>query len=159
MDYNTIRYSIIPPLFLIFFTVITQWLVSAGDDNKVFSVASILNTGTPWSWSVVTVFLLWSYLSLIVPSNKFRGPTTPAGYVPVYSANGTQYYLVSLLTYLIMVWCVPTLPLNIWRHFHDIIATLNIFSLLFCLFLLFKGKCHGRDELLNYRIIFHTIRT
>ena len=159
MDYNTIRYSIIPPLFLIFFTVITQWLVSAGDDNKVFSVASILNTGTPWSWSVVTVFLLWSYLSLIVPSNKFLGPTTPAGYVPVYSANGTQYYLVSLLAYLIMVWCVPTLPLNIWRHFHDIVATLNIFSLLFCLFLLFKGKCDGRDELLNYRIIFHTIRT
>ena len=138
--YDTIRYNIVPPLFLIFFTVITQWLVAAGDNSKVFSVSSVLNIGTPWSWSLVTVSLLWSYLSLIIPSKTFKGPTTPAGYVPVYSANGTQYYLISLLAYLILVWCVPSLPLDIWRNFHDIIATLNIFSLVFCLYLLFKGE-------------------
>ena len=83
--------------------------------------------------------LSWSYLSLVVPSKTFRGPTTPVGYVPVYSANGTQYYFVSLAAYLLLIWRLPTLPLQIWRHFDDIISTANIFSLLFCLFILIKG--------------------
>ena len=86
--------------------------------------------------------LCWSYLSLIVPSKTFKGPTTPTGYVPVYSANGTQYYLVSLAAYLILIWRVPTLPTDIWRHFDDIISSSNIFSLLFCFYILIKGIVH-----------------
>ena len=89
---------------------------------------------------LLTFPLCWSYLSLIVPSKTFKGPTTPAGYVPVYSANGTQYYLVSLAAYLLLVWRVPSLPTQIWRHFDDIISTANIFSLLLCLYILIKGN-------------------
>ena len=138
--YNVVRYNIVPPLFLIFFTVATQWLVTAGNSTKTFSLSSIFNTGSSFSWTVVLVSLTWSYLSLKVPSKTFRGPVTPVGYEPVYSANGTQYYIVSLVTYLIVVWRFPSLPLDIWTNFDDIIATLNIFSLVFCLFLLIKGK-------------------
>jgi len=76
---------------------------------------------------------------LIVPSKVFLGPTTPAGYTPRYSANGTQYYLISLLVYLIIVYLKPTLPVEIFENFGDIIATLNIFSLVLCVFLIFKG--------------------
>ena len=147
MEYNVVRYNIVPPLFLIFFTVVTQWLVTAGHDTKTFSISSILKTGTSFSWSVVVVFLLWSYASLIVPSKTFKGPVTPVGYVPVYSANGTSYYIVSLITYLILVWQVPTLPLLIWTNFDDIIATLNVFSLLFCAFLLIKGIISYKNEI------------
>ena len=75
----------------------------------------------------------------MVPSKTFRGPTTPVGYVPLYSANGTQYYCVSLAVYLLLIWFNPSLPLMIWEHFDDIISTANIFSLLFCLFILIKG--------------------
>jgi len=139
MDYNVIRYNVVPPLFLIFFTVVTQWLVAAGHASKTFSISSIFNTGTLFSWSVVLLFLCWSFLSLKVPSKTFNGPMTPAGYIPVYSANGTQYYLVSLMSYFILIWRIPSLPLDIWSQFDDIIATLNIFSLGLCLFLLVKG--------------------
>jgi len=113
--------------------------VAAGDSTKTFSLSSLLTTGTVFSWTLVLVFLAWSFLSLKVPSKVFRGPATPVGYVPLYSANGTQYYLVSLVTYLVLVWCLPSLPLDIWRHFDDIISTLNIFSLGLCAYLLFKG--------------------
>ena len=137
---SVIRYNVVPPLFLIFFTVVTQWLVAAGHASKTFSISSIFNTGTLFSWSVVLLFLCWSFLSLKVPSKTFNGPMTPAGYIPVYSANGTQYYLVSLMSYFILIWRIPSLPLDIWSQFDDIIATLNIFSLGLCLFLLVKGN-------------------
>ena len=137
--YNVVRYHLVPPTFLIFFTVVTQWLVAAGNPAKTFSVSSLLNLGSPFSWGLVLSFLAWSLLSLLIPSKQFRGPVTPVGYVPVYSANGTQYYLFSLAAYLALVWCRPSLPLDIHAHFDDIISTLNIFSLLFCAYLLFKG--------------------
>jgi hypothetical protein len=38
------------------------------------------------------------------------------------------------------VYLVPELPLEIYDNFADIVATLNVFSLLFCVFLIFKGK-------------------
>ena len=126
MDNNLVRYSIVPPVFLLFFKLITQWLVCADSSSKTFSLSSFLNTGTVFSWTVVLVFLAWC---LKVPSKVFKGPATPVGYVPLYSANGTQYYLVSLVAYLALVWCLPSLPLDIWRHFDDIISTLIIFSL------------------------------
>ena len=138
--YNVVRYHLVPPTFLIFFTVVTQWLVAAGNPAKTFSVSSLLNLGSPFSWGLVLSFLAWSLLSLLIPSKQFRGPVTPVGYVPVYSANGTQYYLFSLAAYLALVWCRPSLPLDIHAHFDDIISTLNIFSLLFCAYLLFKGR-------------------
>jgi len=81
--YDVVRYNIVPPLFLIFFTVATQWLVAAGDSTRTFSMSSILNTGSSFSWTVVLLFLAWSYLSLKVPSKTFRGPVTPVGYEPL----------------------------------------------------------------------------
>ena len=89
---------------------------------------------------MVSIFLLWSFLSLKVPAKTFLGPATPAGYVPVYSANGVQYYLVSLVSYLTLVYAVPSLPLSIWLQFDQIVSSLNIFSLVLCVFLLIKGN-------------------
>jgi hypothetical protein len=38
------------------------------------------------------------------------------------------------------VYLIPGLPLEIYDNFADIVATLNVFSLFFCVFLIFKGK-------------------
>ena len=35
---------------------------------------------------------------------------------------------------------MPTLPVDIFESFADIMATLNTFSLIFCAFLIYKGK-------------------
>ena len=34
MMYDLIRYNLVPPLFLVFFTGITQWLVAAGNPAR-----------------------------------------------------------------------------------------------------------------------------
>ena len=47
--------------------------------------------------------------------------------------------LSSLAAYLTTVYFYPALPVLIWQRFDEIISSLNIFSLLFCCFLLFKG--------------------
>jgi len=36
------------------------------------------------------------------------GPAAPHGYVPKYSANGTQYYLVSLAVFLVYAFLIDT---------------------------------------------------
>ena len=64
-----------------------------------------------------------------------------------YSANGVQFYLVSLLSYLLLVYLQPELPIQIYKNFAEIISSLNIFSLLFCVGLLIKG--HYRPEVQN----------
>lgn len=83
--------------------------------------------------------MLWAFISLKVPSPTFEGPPTPLGYIPVYSANGVQFFLISLISYLALVYMWPALPCLIYDQFSEIISSLNLFSLLFCLFLLVKG--------------------
>jgi len=139
-----LRYRLLPPLMIIFFTGITQYLVSLGNPHRAWSPNSLLSPGNTFSWLAVAIFFLWGYLSLIVPSKVFLGPMTPAGDVPRYSANGVQFYLVSLLSYLLLVYLQPELPIQIYKNFAEIISSLNIFSLLFCVVLLIKG--HYRPE-------------
>jgi len=138
MMYDVVRYNM-APLFLLFFTGITQWLVAAGHKDKQFHISNLFNPGSLFSWTVVLIFLLWSFISLKVPARTFLGPTTPSGYVPAYSANGVQYYIVSSAAYLALVFAVPSLPLSIWYQFDQVISSLNIFSLVLCVFLLIKG--------------------
>ena len=106
---------------------------------RPFLISNLFDPGSFFSWTVVSIFLLWSFLSLKVPAKTFLGPSTPTGYVPTYSANGVQYYLISLAAYLVLVMAMPSLPLTIWHQFGQIISSLNIFSLVLCIFLLIKG--------------------
>jgi len=138
--YDLLRYYVIPPLFVLFFTGTTQLLVAIANPFRRTDISSLLNTGTTFSWTVVAVFMVWTFLSLKVPSAIFDGPATPTGYVPRYSANGTQFYFVSLACYLILVYMFPNLPVEIFDNFGDIVSTLNVFSLVFCVFLLIKGR-------------------
>jgi len=65
-----------------------------------------------------------------VPSKLFNGPTTPHGHVPSYSANGTQFYLASLVAFFAYVTFVDqNLCSNIYDNFSAIVAALNVFSL------------------------------
>ena len=97
--------QVVPPIFLVFFTVITQVLVVIGNPDLPFEFGHILgqffNLGTPFAWKVVAVFFAWGFLSLKIPSKTYLGPAAPHGYVPKYSANGTQYYLVTLVLFLV----------------------------------------------------------
>ena len=160
--YDLIRYQIVPPLFLVFFTVVTQVryqitcdtkkkslktmfficqvLVVLANPELSFSVTSLITLGSFYAWKVVLTFYFWAFVSLKVPSKVFKGPATPNGYIPLYSANGFQYYLVSLLVFLALTFVFPTLCVDIYQDFSNIIQVLNVSSLLLCGFLVFKGQ-------------------
>jgi len=137
--YWLIRYYIFPPAAICFFTAITQVLVSLGNTDRELTLDALLNPGTVFSWQVVLVFFLWTFLSLKLSSKEFLGPTSPVGYVPRYVANGTQYYIISILSYFTLIYFFPYLPIAIYIYFADIVSTLNIIALVLCVFLIVKG--------------------
>ena len=80
-----------------------QVLVSLSNPSPSFSISTLFSLGTPFAWKVVLLFYAWGFISLKVPSKVFKGPATPNGYIPLYSANGLQYYFVSLVLFLLFV--------------------------------------------------------
>ena len=56
-----------------------------------------------------------------------------------YVANGTQYYIISILSYFTLIYFFPYLPIAIYIYFADIVSTLNIIALVLCVFLIVKG--------------------
>merc|ERR1712038_834619 len=157
--YSNLRYNIVPPIFLFFFTYVTQVLVAVGNPSLTFQFSSFYKgLASGFAWKVVLAFYLWCYISLILPGTKvFLGPATPrAGYVPVYAANGTQFYLMSLATFLALFYWRPMLCVYIYQDMSAIAAVLNLTALLLCCYLVVKGKTNPEDardndkEKLNY---------
>jgi 7-dehydrocholesterol reductase len=96
------------------------------------------------SKAAVQILLAWSLFQLalmkLVPGRTFRGPVTPAGNVPVYTANGFQCFVITVLSYLVAVHYFHLFnPSIVVDNFKDLVAGLNIFALGFCGFLLLKG--------------------
>lgn len=84
--------------------------------------------------------VLEAALQLLTPGKTVHGPVTPRGNVPIYTANGVQRYVLTLV--LISVGGVTgTIDLAaVYDYFGEIISALNIFSLLFCAGLYIKGR-------------------
>jgi 7-dehydrocholesterol reductase len=98
--------------------------------------------GTPTSWAILGVFaaLELAFMRLL-PGREFRGPVTPAGNVPVYKANGPLAYFATLGLFCLASFGLGLFPASIVYHnFGPIIASLNLFSLVFCLGLYLKGR-------------------
>lgn len=98
--------------------------------------------GTKVSWAIIVSFALFQiFLMRIVPGKPFFGPVTPMGNTPVYKANGFLSFVISVVSF-----CVLSFGLNlfspsiVYDHFGEIIASLNIFSFAFCVFLYLKGR-------------------
>lgn len=136
--YNLLRYNVGPPVMVVTTTVGVQYLAELGGGGGNSSSWSLL--GDAHSWSVVGLTLLWALLSLWVPGKVFCGPQTSFGYTPVYKANGFQFFVVSLLTFLAVVLLYPTIPLDLFHNFKNILASCNVLAFVLCLYLLVRGK-------------------
>ncbi len=97
--------------------------------------------GSPTAWMILAVFAAFQLLLMkIVPGKPFLGPITPKGNVPVYKANGVACFAITMLTFLIASFGLHLFsPTIIYDHLGELLGALNCFSLLFCLFLYFKG--------------------
>ena len=150
------------PLFLILFTppaAIIFWIVCSfepfnGSLSPLLRADGWRSIAAHWPWpslpaaAIVLVFLAVE-LALLqwLPGKIFEGPITPTGSRPRYKLNGILAWLV---THALFFGCSFGLHLFnagiVWDHFGEILSTLVLFALIFCLFLYFKGRYRPSSE-------------
>jgi 7-dehydrocholesterol reductase len=98
--------------------------------------------GTPAAWKSLATFAAFQlFLMKAVPGKPFAGPVTPKGNTPIYKANGLACFLITIVTFFLASFKLQLFsPTILYDHLGPILGALNSFSLLFCLFLYFKGK-------------------
>jgi 7-dehydrocholesterol reductase len=98
--------------------------------------------GTPAAWAIIGVFAAVELVLMrVLPGARFVGPITANGNVPVYKANGVLAFVVSVALFCGASFGLHLFPAAIvYQNFGGIIGALNVFSLVFCLLLYFKGR-------------------
>jgi hypothetical protein len=146
----------IGPLLLILSTppaAIMFWIVCTfqpfnGALAPLLTTAGWRSVFAHWPWpstsaaAIVFVFVAVEGILLQwLPGKIFEGPITPTGNRPRYKLNGIRAWFV---THAAFFGCSFGLHLFeagiVWDQFGEILATLVLFALLFCLFLYFKGR-------------------
>ena len=148
--------NVVGPLLLIICTTLMLPVVVVGIMDYDGSLLAVLKAvaanpaGFFSSWyrmpsrTAVNILLIWSAFQLalmrLVPGKKYLGPTTAAGNVPVYTANGFQCFAITIVTYLLSVYYFKLFdPSIIYDHYQEMMAALTIFSFPFCVLLSIKG--------------------
>ena len=67
--YDRIRYDLVPPAFLVLFTVLTQVLVVIGNPEANI-VSNVL--GSAFAWKVVVTFYIWAFASIKLSGKEFK---------------------------------------------------------------------------------------
>jgi 7-dehydrocholesterol reductase len=98
--------------------------------------------GSKIAWSFIAIFsFLQLFLMRFLPGKTYKGPISPAGNVPEYKNNGLSAFLITVALFFIGSYGLNLFSAGIlYDEFCYLISALNIFSLLFCLMLYFKGK-------------------
>jgi 7-dehydrocholesterol reductase len=91
-------------------------------------------------WGALFAFMFFQVLLMkLVPGKAIEGPLTMQGFTPQYIDNGFYCYLFTLLVFFLGI------KFDIWNggilidNCGPVIIRLNIFALVFCFFLLYKG--------------------
>lgn len=97
--------------------------------------------GSKTAWTILGSFAAFQLILMkLIPGKPFLGPVTPKGNVPVYKANGVACFVITMLTFIVASFGLHLFsPTILFDHLGPILGALNCFSLLFCLFLYFKG--------------------
>jgi len=156
--YDVLRYNIVPPLFVVVFTFAGQLLLWMGNSSEDFTIDRLW--GNCYSWKMVSIFMLWAAIFLWIPSEKYEGPVTNFGQVPVYAANGFLYYLVTMVTYIGAHLFYPDLSLDVYNNMAHIVGTLNVLALTFCTYLLVMGyyRPQTNEKLPRFPIMYEFYR-
>jgi 7-dehydrocholesterol reductase len=109
--------------------------------TTIGSIWGPLFFGSATAWKILFSYSAFQLLLMrIVPGKPFYGPITPKGNIPVYKANGTACFLITIFSFLtascVFHWFSPAI---LYDNLGPLLGALNSFSLVFCLFLYFKG--------------------
>jgi 7-dehydrocholesterol reductase len=100
--------------------------------------------GSWFSLSVISGYLVWAILvTLYLPGETYYGPVTDKGNRPEYVNNGFRFYLITLTAFIgLAVYLELATSYSvtvICDRYGEFMFIINLLSLLFCLFLYFKG--------------------
>lgn len=110
--------------------------------STIYSIWIPLFFGTATAWKIIATFGMVELLLMrVLPGKKVSGPLTPKGNVPIYKANGVSAFLSTMLLFYLGSFQFKLFsPGIIYDNFGGLLGALNFFSLIFCLFLYFKGR-------------------
>lgn len=139
-----------PAVFVIWYTATaldgsfhTFWQIIChkGLFSTIASLWRPIFWGTALSWKMLVYFGAFQlFLMKVIPGKSFTGPVTPKGNTPVYKANGVPAFFITLLCFLLATYTFHLFPATIiYDNLGPMLGALNCFSLLFCLYLYFKG--------------------
>ncbi|KAF4519456.1 hypothetical protein B566_EDAN009931 [Ephemera danica] len=155
--YKILQYYIVPPLFIVLFTVAVQWLAILGDSICPFDQQQCSKLlGDSFSWTVVGAYITWVIVWLNVPSKQFVGPESPEGEKPVYQDNGFLFFTATMIAFFTVRWFRPSLSHELVLKNPENLATLSLLALLLCVWLALKAKLKGK--MTNYPLIYNFYR-
>lgn len=98
--------------------------------------------GSKTAFCMLAIFMGIQLLFMrLLPGKIYQGPVSPKGNIPVYKANGVLAYILTLSGFCLASFYFHLFPATIiYDELGALLGALNLFSLLFCLFLYFKGK-------------------
>lgn len=143
--------TLCPPAVFVFWYIATtldgsfhafwQLIAAQGFFTTIWSIWKPIFFGSPTAWKILASFAAFQlFLMKVVPGKPFVGPITPKGNIPIYKANGIACFFITVIAFIVATykfhWFSPTI---IYDNMGPMLGALNIFSLLFCLFLYFKG--------------------
>lgn len=109
--------------------------------QEIWSHVHILSS---FSVLILLGYFTWAVLLMkLLPGKIVKGPVTPKGHVPVYVDNGFSCYVVTMVALVLLQWGLSLYGLStsiIYDRFDEFLGTVNVLSLVFCLFLYFKGR-------------------
>ena len=110
-----------------------------GDFPNVFSKQFFL-AGNLGAVKMISSFMLVELVLMrVVPGKKFVSTVTATGHVPVYNANGVECYLITVIVVFVLAYLKIIQPGLVYDSMISLLASMNIFALLFTLFLSIKG--------------------
>jgi len=124
------------------FLMLWDQMVKQGVLQTIVTVWQPYFWGSLIAWKLILGFMLFELMLMrLLPGKIVDGPITPKGNTPVYKANGPLAFAVTMATFCVASFGLNLFPATIlYDNLGSIFGALNIFSLLFCLFLYLKGR-------------------
>jgi len=111
-------------------------------DGMIAGLCSIIPPPTdPEALRIVACFMAFQLvLQKYMPGEDFVATVTPAGNRPVYKANGMASFVCTLFATLLLHAFDLYDITKVYDKFPEIISTLNVFALMLCALLVWKGR-------------------
>ncbi|XP_013403763.1 7-dehydrocholesterol reductase [Lingula anatina] len=126
------------------FSTLGGMFTTKGVLGVLVDIWSSVNICTKFSVLVLLSFFSFQLVLMrFLPGKTVYGPLTPNGHRPVYKDNGFYCYIVSVSALFILQYFLKQYSLSVtivYDRFEEFLATLSIFSGVFCIFLYIKGR-------------------